>query len=56
MDGVLISFLHIFNVGGKPGMNLSNACETTFPGLQLLNCPAIGAGNIYTYNPKVILT
>ncbi|GAA5795914.1 chitinase 1 [Helicostylum pulchrum] len=43
MDGVLISFLHIFNVGGKPGMNLSNACETTFPGLQLLDCPAIGA-------------
>ncbi|KAI8050759.1 chitinase 1 [Thamnidium elegans] len=42
MDGVLVSFLHIFNVGGKPGMNLSNACETTFPGLQLLDCPAIG--------------
>ena len=23
-------------------MNLSNACETTFPGTQLLSCPAIG--------------
>ncbi|KAG2202728.1 hypothetical protein INT46_003236 [Mucor plumbeus] len=41
-DAVILSFLNIFNVGGLPGINLSNACETTFPGTTLLTCPAIG--------------
>ena len=43
-DAVILSFLHIFNVGGLPGINFSNACETTFPGTALLTCPAIGTG------------
>ncbi|KAI9486069.1 MAG: chitinase 1 [Benjaminiella poitrasii] len=42
VDVVLLSFLHIFNVGGLPGINLSNACETYFDGTTLLNCPSIG--------------
>ncbi|KAI8979609.1 chitinase 2 [Mycotypha africana] len=42
VDGLLISFLNVFNVGGQPGLNLANTCETTFPGTSLLNCPEIG--------------
>ncbi|KAF9418771.1 Chitinase 1, partial [Podila epigama] len=30
-------------VNGKPVLNLSNHCETLFPGTNLLNCPQIGA-------------
>ncbi|CAO3623288.1 unnamed protein product [Mucor hiemalis] len=42
VDAVLVSFLHVFNVGGLPSINLSSACEATFPGTTLLTCPAIG--------------
>ncbi|KAG2208479.1 hypothetical protein INT47_010175 [Mucor saturninus] len=41
-DAVILSFLNVFNVGGLPGMNLAGACQTTFPGLQLLSCPSVG--------------
>ncbi|KAK4512540.1 ferroxidase fet3 [Mucor velutinosus] len=41
-DAVILSFLNIFNVGSLPGINLSSACETKFPGTDLLTCPAIG--------------
>ncbi|ORE05826.1 chitinase 2 [Rhizopus microsporus var. microsporus] len=44
VDAVLLSFLHVFNVGGIPEINLSNACAGTyFPNTQLLSCPAVGA-------------
>ncbi|KAI7905095.1 chitinase 2 [Cokeromyces recurvatus] len=42
VDVLLLSFLHIFNVGGLPGVNLANACETYFDGTNLVNCPNIG--------------
>ncbi|KAG1042898.1 hypothetical protein G6F43_011788 [Rhizopus delemar] len=43
-DIILLSFLHIFNLGGLPQISLSNACENTFfPNSQLLSCPAIGS-------------
>ncbi|RCH85980.1 Chitinase 1 [Rhizopus stolonifer] len=41
-DALILSFLNIFNVGGDPGLNLAGACETTFSGTNLLNCPDIG--------------
>ncbi|RCH80863.1 Chitinase 1 [Rhizopus stolonifer] len=44
VDAILLSFLHIFNVGGLPQVNFANACEGTyFPNSQLLFCPAIGS-------------
>ncbi|RCH91182.1 Chitinase 1, partial [Rhizopus azygosporus] len=44
VDAVLLSFLHVFNVGGIPEINLSSACAGTyFPNTQLLSCPAVGA-------------
>ncbi|KAI8636710.1 chitinase 1 [Parasitella parasitica] len=41
-DALILSFLYVFNVGGLPSINFSNACETTFSGTNLLTCPAIG--------------
>ncbi|KAI8071474.1 glycoside hydrolase superfamily [Gongronella butleri] len=41
-DVLVLSFLMEFNVGGLPGLNFANTCETFFDGTTLLNCPQIG--------------
>ncbi|CEP11312.1 hypothetical protein [Parasitella parasitica] len=41
-DALIMSFLYVFNVGGLPSINFSNACQTTFSGTNLLTCSAIG--------------
>ncbi|KAI8365692.1 glycoside hydrolase superfamily [Choanephora cucurbitarum] len=43
VDGVILSFLHVFNIGGDPGMNFAGACKTTFPDSNLLSCPNIAS-------------
>ncbi|KAJ1919923.1 Chitinase 2 [Mycoemilia scoparia] len=45
-DIYLVSFLNIFNAGSDspPGLNLANACETTFNDSSLLHCPDTGKG------------
>ncbi|KAI9305999.1 glycoside hydrolase superfamily [Cunninghamella echinulata] len=50
-DVFLLSFLTSFNVGGLPSLNLANACETTFEGTTLLECPNI-AKDIKTCQAK----
>jgi chitinase len=48
VDAVILSFLDVFNVGGLPDINLSNACAGTyFSGTTLLTCPAVGTGMLY---------
>lgn len=54
VDAVLLSFLHVFNVGGTPEINLSSACAGTyFPNTQLLSCPAVGAGKCLSFVVEV---
>ncbi|KAI8343847.1 glycoside hydrolase superfamily, partial [Blakeslea trispora] len=42
-DGIILSFLNVFNVGNDPGMNFAGACKTTFTGSDLLSCPTIAS-------------
>ncbi|KAJ1930953.1 Chitinase 3, partial [Linderina macrospora] len=43
-DVLVLSFLSEFNADGlhPPGLNLANACVTTFTNTTLLHCPNIG--------------
>ncbi|KAI9296310.1 glycoside hydrolase [Neoconidiobolus thromboides FSU 785] len=50
---VNLSFMHVFNGKNTPLINLSSACETTFPGTDLLTCPAIGADIKYCQSKGV---
>ncbi|KAI8887563.1 carbohydrate-binding module family 19 protein [Backusella circina FSU 941] len=59
VDAVILSFLDVFNVGGLPDINLSNACAGTFfSGTSLLTCPAVGTDikTCQSLGVKVILS